>query len=53
MKNITKQQIKEAAIEHAKKELGQEQFKNNKDAVNAIVWSYTEGAKYFKQAQED
>lgn len=39
-------EIKKAAKEYAKKVLGIEQYKNNKDAVKSIIQDFISGANY-------
>ncbi|WP_316778308.1 hypothetical protein [Pedobacter antarcticus] len=42
----TTDQILDAAIAHAKKELGEDQFTKNKDAVQAITTDFIAGATF-------
>lgn len=47
---MTKKIIKAAAMAHAKKVLGEEQFKKNKEAVKAIVEDFQAGCEWFVKA---
>lgn len=39
-------ELAQAAIDYAKEELGEEQFKNNPDAVQAISQTFVDGARW-------
>lgn len=44
--NMTQKEIDKAAKDFAKEELGEEQYKENKDAAEAIADIFKEGVKW-------